>query len=136
MENAFRFKNTAAARLTPGQVVEIRERYAEGESQAALSRAFQVSVNQIGRIVRGESWQRLPMGMATKQEQEKTLQNLLRVQKEVEEFGVVREQPPESSPLPGISRLSEEAAKKAAVFGVGQEMLEELSRLPKSPLDE
>ena len=51
------FRNTKAAKLTPSQVVEIRTRYAEGETQAHLSRVFGVGVQQIGRIVRGEAWQ-------------------------------------------------------------------------------
>ena len=51
------FRNTKAAKLTPSQVVEIRTRYEEGETQAHLSRVFGVGVQQIGRIVRGEAWQ-------------------------------------------------------------------------------
>ena len=56
----FQGRNTRAARLTAGQVVEIRQRYAAGESQGMLSRVFEVSLGQIGRIVRGESWQHVP----------------------------------------------------------------------------
>lgn len=58
MTNQFRRGNTTARRLTPEQVLRIRERYASGETQGALSREFQVSVGQVGRIVRGESWQK------------------------------------------------------------------------------
>jgi hypothetical protein len=50
-------RNTRSARITPQDVRDIRRRYGEGETQAFLSRAFGVSVIQIGRIVRGESWQ-------------------------------------------------------------------------------
>ena len=49
--------NTKAAKLTPSQVYELREKYANGDSQGKLAREYQVSVGQIGRIVRGESWQ-------------------------------------------------------------------------------
>jgi transcriptional regulator with XRE-family HTH domain len=42
--------------LEPGQVLEIRERYSQGETQGSLCRAFGVSIGTIGRIVRGETW--------------------------------------------------------------------------------
>lgn len=45
-----------SAKLTGEAVLEIRQRYVDGESQGSLARAFQISVGQIGRIVRGESW--------------------------------------------------------------------------------
>ena len=46
-----------AAKLAPDQVIEIRRLYAEaGWSQGRLAREFEMSVGQIGRIVRGESW--------------------------------------------------------------------------------
>lgn len=48
--------NTRAAVLTPEQVLEIRERYSQGETQGSLCRAFSVSIGTIGRIVRGETW--------------------------------------------------------------------------------
>lgn len=48
--------NVAGRKLTPGQVAEIREDYAAGVTQGALCRRFGVSIAQIGRIVRGESW--------------------------------------------------------------------------------
>jgi hypothetical protein len=54
---AFQPHNTRAARLTPEDVANIRERYADGATtQGALARHYRVSVNTIGRIVRGESW--------------------------------------------------------------------------------
>lgn len=47
------------AKLTDAQVVEIRRRLAEGESQRALARAFGVSKPAIGRIARGRGWAHL-----------------------------------------------------------------------------
>lgn len=47
---------TKAAKLTLEKVLEIKDRYAEGESQGSLARRFAISVGQIGRIVRGEAW--------------------------------------------------------------------------------
>lgn len=50
--------NLKSAKLTPTQVLEIRERYSlRGQSQGQLSREYQVTVGTIGRIVRGETWQ-------------------------------------------------------------------------------
>ena len=50
--------HTAAAKLTPQQVLEIRRRWAlKLMSQADMAREFQISSIQIGRICRGEAWQ-------------------------------------------------------------------------------
>lgn len=57
MTNSFNRSNTKAAKLKAEQVIELKRLYAEGWSQGRLSREFQISVGQIGRIVRGESWQ-------------------------------------------------------------------------------
>lgn len=52
----FGLRNKGNARLSPGEVNRIRERYAGGETQGSLAREFGVSVVQIGRIVRNEVW--------------------------------------------------------------------------------
>jgi hypothetical protein len=52
----FKQQNSRAAKVTSTQVYDIRRRYAEGETQASLAREYKLSVNQIGRIVRGEAW--------------------------------------------------------------------------------
>lgn len=57
---SFRQSNTRAAKLRPQDILDIRTRYASGETQGRLSRDYQISLGQIGRIVRGESWQQLP----------------------------------------------------------------------------
>lgn len=57
----FARRNTAGRKVTSDQVEELRRRYDSGETQAALGRAYGLSVVQVGRIVRGESW----MGSAT-----------------------------------------------------------------------
>jgi hypothetical protein len=54
---AFRSGNSRASKLTPMQVLDMREEYASGATQSALSRKYQMSIGQIGRIVRNESWQ-------------------------------------------------------------------------------
>lgn len=54
--------NHKSAKLTNEQVMELRRLYFdEGWNQAALARHYQVNVNTVGRIVRGESRQRVPM---------------------------------------------------------------------------
>lgn len=44
-------------KLTAQQVYELRVKYAAGATQGELSREYQVTSGQVGRIVRGESWQ-------------------------------------------------------------------------------
>lgn len=57
----FHKRNSLAAKLVAEQVVEIRRKYATGEhTQGGLAREYKISVVQIGRILRGESWQGLP----------------------------------------------------------------------------
>lgn len=55
--NKFPRFNIKASKLTPTKVFELREKYAAGASQGSLAREYQISVGQVGRIVRGESWQ-------------------------------------------------------------------------------
>ena len=51
--------NARSAKLTGEQILEIRDLYEAGWSQGRLAREFKMSVVQIGRIVRGESWAKL-----------------------------------------------------------------------------
>ncbi len=53
----FNRHNNRAAKVTHTIVLEMRERYALGWSQGRLAREYHLSVGQVGRIVRGESWQ-------------------------------------------------------------------------------
>lgn len=52
----FNQHNTKSAKLTASQVLEIRVAYADGTTQGSLARKYNISIGQIGRIVRGESW--------------------------------------------------------------------------------
>jgi len=57
----FQQSNVKASKLGISEVQEIRRLYNAGmTTQGALSRKFSVSVIQIGRIVRGEVWQKIP----------------------------------------------------------------------------
>jgi hypothetical protein len=49
--------HTRSAKLTGEQVYQLRLDYVSGTSQGDLSRKYQISIGQVGRIVRGESWQ-------------------------------------------------------------------------------
>jgi len=109
-------KNTAAAKITPGQVMEVRERYAAGATQGALAREFQMSVGQIGRIVRGESWSRLPQRMATEEELRLSAQRLMELQERV---NAGLEGPLETpKPLMPEMPLSEAVKEKLRSFGM------------------
>src|SRR5208337_974748 len=72
----FRKRNTGSAILTATKVLDIRRRAASGETQGSLSRLFGVGVGQIGRIVRGEVWQNVPMPDAANASEERLLEML------------------------------------------------------------
>jgi hypothetical protein len=50
-----------SAKLTADQVIEIRERHADGVSQGALGREFGVHRTSIRHIIRGVNWGHLPL---------------------------------------------------------------------------
>lgn len=58
----FEARNTRSAKLTAGQVIDMRHKYAHLRyTQGRLAREYGLSVVQVGRILRGESWQGLPI---------------------------------------------------------------------------
>lgn len=112
--SAFTRHNSKASKLSGTEVLEIRRLYQLGTfSQGELSRQFQVSVVQIGRIVRGESWQQYQVPERLMSEGEL---------KESAERMMARNS--------GIARLQETAQEQ---FGKVNDMLTEIGR---SPLDE
>ena len=64
----FGYRHTKSAKVTPSMVMDIRLKYQEGMTQSALSQEYHLSIVQIGRIVRNESWQSLPATTATPDE--------------------------------------------------------------------
>lgn len=52
-------RNTKASKLTPAVVLQMRQDYEAGATQGELCRRYDISVGQVGRIVRGESWRGL-----------------------------------------------------------------------------
>lgn len=64
----FQQQNIRAGKLTPSAVIELRRLYHEERwTQGALARKYQISVGQVGRIVRGESWQQYTMPCSDEQ---------------------------------------------------------------------
>lgn len=85
MTSKFWSGNTRAAKLTAALVEQIRERYKEpGVTQGQLAREYRVTAAQIGRIIRGESWQNIPQPAPTQEDIAGSLQRLLNAQKEVQ----------------------------------------------------
>jgi hypothetical protein len=82
---------TEMGKMTQEKVMEMRRLYGEGATQGSLARHFQIGIAQVGRIVRGECWQKGAgaRGM-TQREIDASLQRILdlearvRAQKELE----------------------------------------------------
>lgn len=49
------------AKLTESDILDIRRRFASGESQRRLAAAYEVSVMTINRAIRGETWTHIPV---------------------------------------------------------------------------
>lgn len=62
MTNEFYRRNTKAAKLSWSQIGDIRREYEAGATQGELCKKYGMSVGQIGRIVRGESWKDIKGG--------------------------------------------------------------------------
>lgn len=117
---AFHYRNTKAAKLTPGQVAEMKTLYAEGWTQSALCRKFGMSVGQVGRIVRGESWAAIrpePTDEEIRLSQEKFMREYERMKVPAREEQVLKE---------AMTAPSAKIAEQAAALG---------ARV-RSPLDE
>ncbi len=114
MATPFRQGNRRGAKLTVSQVYDIRALAAQGTTQGALARLYQVSIVSIGRIVRREVWQDLPEEAPTEEE-------LHRRAKESE------------AKFLGMLRLKEEAEKSP---GMEMKRLEnEFGVIPKGPIN-
>ena len=113
-------RNSRAAKLTIGQVREIRELYvASRASQGQLARDFGVSVVQIGRIVRGEVWQNLGPVAPTKEEMALSAQRMYELSEQIKN----------ESPTDRMAREIFEAKKK-----LPDNMIDELSDLPEGDI--
>jgi len=50
----------SSAKLTDKKVLEIRKRYADGETQMELAAAFSVAQTSISKVVRHQGWKHIP----------------------------------------------------------------------------
>ena len=118
----FHRKNTASAKLTASMVLDMRAEYAEGATQGDLSRKYEISVVQVGRIVRGESWQNLPTDLSPAAKQQALLRSLEAAEeakalgKMQEDIAVVKERDPdrmlEELKGPEVSQAVKDRAKE------------------------
>ena len=133
----FNARNSKASKLTPAIVMEMRERWASGAwTQGALSREYQLSVVQVGRIVRGESWQGVGMPL-TQEDLQASQERFLAMIKADEGKEEV------ASPAAIDLFMAEDSAQRQMLAdidkqrekdGLGDKLVEEL--LPRNPLDE
>lgn len=142
MPNQFRRSNTSARKLTGVQVIDIRERFAKGETQGSLARAFGVSVGQIGRITRGESWQAYGgQGPRDSEVGDEALRAGMRLptNEELLEEAKASEQRllEELRSAPQPPRLSEEVTNRVAGYGARglEKLAQTLEELPVSASD-
>jgi len=131
----------ATRKLSAGDVRQMRELYGEGATQGALARHFGMSIGQVGRIVRGESWaegagERTP----TQAEFDGILQRLQMVQARVNERTALGPEMAElaaefagkrATPPPSMLEEGEEGEEWAEGEGEGQGLakLQERARL-------
>ncbi len=114
-------------KVTSEEVFEMRRKYEAYEmTQGQLARAYGISVGQVGRIVRGESWQgssgRRVEAAPPKQDPEAFLQSLIALQGEVSTSSSLPPSPLEGGDAPSVRGglekleaervLAEAAAKK------------------------
>ena len=113
----FNQRNTAAKKLTSELVEELRTRYEGGETQGKLSRDFGISVGQVGRIVRGESWQG---SMSLRAGRPPTARRLTEEELEAIAFKVMNP----TSPVEAIvdAPRSPEAQERAKAFGAFEDV--------------
>lgn len=122
----FRAGHKRSAKLTGEQVLSIRQRYLAGESQGSLARDFQISVGQIGRIVRGESWiaqARVEDPQAIRDEAADSLARLLQMQKD----------PLPSEEKEALERGAQLAERMGQEVIRNQELNKELDDLAQTP---
>lgn len=130
----FQQGNKRARKLSVTEVQEIRKLYAEGyKTQGQLSREFSVSVIQIGRIVRGEVWQDIPVAAETLSpgELKDVMDRALALQKSLIAEGKIPPSPLDGGDAPGtvegaVAKLQQDAKRPhELVDGVIKELSNE-----------
>lgn len=125
--------NSKASKVTAGQVMEMREKYTAGATQRELCQEYNLSVVQVGRIVRGESWRRLPATMPTGDQNDLMLQKVIESARHAQEFGPERApwQEPERVPVEPAMPLPAEVLRKRDIL-LGRLLMDSP---PPSPLE-
>jgi len=98
-------KRQGNRKLGYGQVQDIRTKYEAGATQGSLAREYDISVIQIGRIVRGEVWRDAGQAVVepatlSKEEMDAMMKRSLAVAKEVAKGNI--DMPP-TLPIPDVS---------------------------------
>lgn len=84
-DSQFKPNNRYGAKITVTDVQKMRADYATGKTtQGALSRIYGISVIQIGRIIRYESWQNVPPFVLSGEDLALSANRILRIQEEAE----------------------------------------------------
>lgn len=134
MTSKFTYRNNKAAKVTAPLVIEMRARWARGNvTQAQLCREYGLSVVQMGRILRGESWQNVAMPLG-EEDMAASAQRMLAVQAE-------RDNAPPPAFVSLTEKLANDVVKQRAKEFLGDDLLAELrveagKKPPVNPLDE
>lgn len=83
-DSKFKNGNRGRPTLTAQEVLNIRASWGRGMTQGELSRRYKISVVQIGRICRGESWQNI-IGMPSDADIEASARKMLALQESLKE---------------------------------------------------
>lgn len=86
-------------KLTSIDVSDIREAYEMGATQRELCIKYNMSIGQIGRIVRGESWTKVQM-MPSADELEASANRLRALQRGIKVKGLAEQSPAHNFPPP------------------------------------
>lgn len=116
--------NTKAAKLSNEEVYAMRREYEEGATQAFLSRKYGLHINTVGRIVRGEARQSVPMADPNL-DPDKTLEKLLEIQAkrgtEILDKAAAEAQAVMNAKVKPERELERLAESKAGQYGAGEE---------------
>lgn len=119
----FHRNNTRSAKVSATQVLEMRQLYAEGWTQGKLSREYRLSIGQVGRIVRNESWNQLLETPKSKVELARESEELF---KKLQKEGLVRTSASSPPPDPFDLELPEDTEGDG--LGRLQELVNEIDK--------
>lgn len=107
--------NSKAAKITVHDVQQMRHDYDTGQAtQGALAKRYKLSITQVARIVRGESWQNVPAIELGAFDLEASARRMLALQEEIQGQSA-------------RARMEEDARKEKEKGTVGDKLLNELT---------